>query len=169
MWKNTLLVLGVAGLPLSASAQWLGGVGYITMEDDALTFDLLGASLGYQFKFGEHLSLVPEVRYAMGIGDQYLTRDIAVETDHFISLSVRGQYDFASGAYLFAVPSYANAQWTSIDYAALTSETRDEWEVGLGVGAGYYFNPYTAVEFSYEAIDFFGGTDVLSIGFRFRF
>jgi opacity protein-like surface antigen len=90
--------------------------------------------------------------------------DIKVEIERFIALSLRGQYNFSNGAYVYVVPSYANLK-SKVNYAG-ESDSDDSWEFGVGAGVGYQLNKKISVEASYENYD---ETDLLSVGFKYAF
>lgn len=158
-----------------STSNWVGGVSYGNLSDEVSDTDIsLGAlvgSLGYKIDSGSGFYFIPEVRVGTGITDDTVTAsgvDVDVELDSFLALSVKGQYELENGFYLFATPTYANAEFTaSASQGGLTaSATDDSWEFGLGVGAGYSFNSSTSLETSYEQFD---GTDALSVGLKFNF
>ena len=157
------------------STNWVGGISYINLsdEDDGLDISLGGivGSLGYKIKSGDNFYLIPEVRIGIGISDDsvtYLGVDVDVELDSFLALSLRGQIELSNGVYLFAAPTYANAEFTaSVSQGNLSaSATEDSWEFGLGGGVGYSLSATTSAEFIYEQFD---GTDVVSFGLKFNF
>lgn len=175
MFKKTVLAMFIAGTSFSSFANWVGGVSYVNLSegDDGEEISLGGitASLGYKIDSGNNFYFVPEVRIGTGVGDDSVSMfgvDVDVEMDSFIALSVRGQYDLNNGVYLFAVPSYANVEFTAnaSQGGQSASATEDSWEFGVGAGAGYKFNESTSAEFMYEQYD---GTDVLSLGLKFDF
>mgnify|MGYP000509341149 FL=1 len=87
-----------------------------------------------------------------------------VEVERFTALSVRAQYNYDNGVYLYVMPSYANLDVkVSSMYG---SDSDDSWEFGLGGGVGKKISDKTSVEASYESYD---GTDVLTIGFKYAF
>ena len=108
------------------------------------------------------------MRIGFGISDDTLSipryYDVKVELDSFLALSMRGEIEFNNGIYAFATPSYANAQITAISRGY--SDTDDDWEFGIGGGAGYNLSDTASAELSYEQFD---GTDVLTLGVKFNF
>ena len=97
--------------------------------------------------------------------DPHLLRWVHLaELDSFLAFSLRGQYDFQSGLYLYAAPSYARAEFTAS--AGGVSVSEDDWEFGIGGGAGYKFTDQFWGEVSYESYD---GTDAFSLGFKVAF
>ncbi|MGL4613904.1 MAG: outer membrane beta-barrel protein [Shewanella sp.] len=180
--KYTVLgmLLAVASSSLMAAEveptnSWVAGVSYMNLSDESDGVDIsvggVAGSLGYQFKSGENFYLVPEVRLGTGVGSDSFSLsgiDVEVELDTFIALSLRGQFEFDNGVYLYAAPTYANAEFTATaSYLGQTaSSTEDSWEFGVGGGIGYRFSPVTSAELSYEQFD---GIDVLSVGLKFNF
>lgn len=142
-------------------------------EDDGLDISLGGivGSLGYKIKSGNNFYLIPEVRVGKGISDDsvsVLGVDVDVELDGFLALSLRGQFELDNSIYLFAAPTYANAEFTASasQGGRSASATEDSWEFGVGGGAGYNFSKVVSAEVMYEQFD---GTDVLSLGLKFNF
>jgi len=176
--KNLIFALLFVPLSLTATASdsqstnnWVGGVGFINLSDDygdlSISLNGIVGSLGYKIESDENFTLIPQVRISFGIGDDnvsYFGYKADVELDSFLALSLRGQYQLDNGVYLFATPTYANAQLTISSGGY--SETDDEWEFGVGGGIGYNFADTTSAELSYEQYD---GTNALSIGLKFDF
>lgn len=152
--------------------EWVGAVGFVNFsdEEDGLSVSLNGivGSLGYKIRSSNNLTLIPQVRIGFGISDDTLSipryYDVKVQLDSFLALSMRGEIEFNNGIYAFATPSYANAQITAISRGY--SETDDDWEFGIGAGAGYNFSETASTEFSYERFD---STDVFTLGVRYDF
>lgn len=167
--------VAVAAPNEGTSGNWVGGISYANLSDEEDGLDIsLGAlvgSLGYKIESGSSFYFMPEVRVGVGITDDTVTVfgvDVDVELDSFLALSVKGQFELENGVYLYAAPTYANAEFTASasQGGQSASATEDSWEFGLGLGAGYNFNPSTSLEASYEQFD---GTDVLSVGLKFSF
>ena len=156
------------------SNNWVGGISYINLsdEDDGLAISLGGVvgSLGYKIKSGNNFYLIPEVRIGTGISDDSVSYpvDVDVELDGFLALSLRGQFELDNGVYLFAAPTYDNAEFTVTvsDGGQSASATEDSWELGVGGGVGYNFTKTASAEVMYEQFD---GTDVFSLGLKFNF
>ena len=165
--KKLLLILGVLVFSVPASAQWVAGGGYLNLSDDEDGVDVsLGGiygSLGYLIEGEGNFNFLPEIRLGVGISDDTVF-GIDIELDTFFALSLRGQYDFESGLYLYAAPSYGRAEFTAS--AGGVSVSDDDWEFGFGGGAGYKFSDTVWGEISYETFD---GTDVFSLGFKVGF
>ncbi|MFY8273291.1 outer membrane protein [Pseudoalteromonas sp. SSDWG2] len=167
MLKKSLVALALVGTSFASQANWQAGVGYVNLSDseggDSISLNALVGSLGYKFKSSDSFYFMPELRLGTGLGDDDLY-GIKVEVESFMALSLRGQYDFDNGMYLYGAPSYANVEVKASGYGA--SATEDEWEFGLGGGLGYNFSNGVAAELSYEQFD---GVDVVSFGLKFDF
>lgn len=165
--KNFLIALSFLFISIPASAQWVAGGGYLNVSDDDGGVDVslggLYGSVGYVIESEGNFYFLPEVRLGVGISDDTVF-GVDVELDTFFALSVRGQYDFDSGLYLYAAPSYARAEFTASSGGVSVSD--DDWEFGIGGGAGYKFSDTVWGELSYETFD---GTDIVSLGLKFGF
>ena len=165
--KKFVLAIALFAVSLPASAQWVVGGGYVNLSDEEGDIDVsLGAvygSAGYLIEGEGNFSFLPEVRVGFGIADDTVL-GVDVEIDNFLALSVRGQYTFDSGFYLFAAPSYARLELTAS--AGGISVSEDDWEFGVGGGAGYKFTEQLWGELGYETYD---GTDAWGIGFKYAF
>jgi opacity protein-like surface antigen len=168
--KKSLLA-GICVLSLSSAAMAAHhnnhddgltlGVSASHMSDEDLSFNLVNFHAGYVFSIDDQFTLMPEVRVGTGVGDENVM-GVNIELDRFVVLSVRANYAATSDLDLFIQPSYGEAKFS---FDGLGSETSD-WEYGTGIGANYQFDSNTSVEALYEYYD---GTDVVSIGYRYRF
>ncbi|WP_405226019.1 outer membrane beta-barrel protein [Lentisalinibacter sediminis] len=165
--KKLILAIALLTVSVPASAQWVAGGGYVNLsdEEDGLEVDLgaIYGSIGYLIEGEGNFSFLPELRLGFGIADDTVL-GVDVEVDNFLALSVRGQYTFESGLYLFANPSYARLEVTAS--AGGFSVSEDDWEFGVGGGAGYKFTQQFWGELAYETYD---GTDAWGIGFKYAF
>ena len=168
MLKKSLIALSLLTLPLTASANWTAGAGYANLSDEDLSLDIIYGAVAYEFsKQGSKLSFVPELRLGTGISDDKLIGiggGVKVEVKSFTALSVRAQYNYDNGVYLYAMPSYANIDVKASSFYGTASD--DAWELGFGVGVGKNFNEKVSVEASYESYD---GTDMVTVGFKYAF
>jgi opacity protein-like surface antigen len=168
VFKKTCIALSLLALPLTASADWLVGGGYGNISDDEdgidLSLGVIYGSIAYEFSNeNSPFIIMPELRLGTGISDDSFA-GVDIEVNSFTALSVRGQYNYDNGVYLFAMPSYAN-----LDVEASFgghSESDDSWEFGFGGGVGAQINEKLDIEASYESYD---GTDVLSVGLKYAF
>lgn len=181
MKKVVLGILVAMSSPSIMAAQiepanhWVAGISYLNLSDESDGFDIslggIAGSIGYKFKSGETFYLIPEARVGIGIGSDNVSEsgiDIDMELDSFVAFSVRGQFEFDNGMYVYVAPSYANAKFTATaSLGGVTAKVSDDsWELGVGGGVGYQFNKTLAAELSYEQFD---GTDMLSVGVKFNF
>lgn len=176
--KKILLGMLLSSASLSAVAtdnladnHWVAGVGYTNLSDDEDGLDIsLGAivaSLGYKIKSSDNFFITPEVRLGTGITDDTIAifgSRLDIELERLVALTVRGEFEFDNGFYLYAAPSYTNVRLKASGYGRDVSE--DSWEFGIGGGLGYQFTQKTAAEVSYEQFD---GADVLSFSVKFAF
>ena len=165
--KKFISIVLLSMMPFAANAEWVGGVGYFNISDSesgiSISLDGIAVSLGYNFDREGNFSFMPELRVGTGVGDDDLF-GVKIEIESFVAFSIRGQYDFDSGAYLFAAPAYANLDLKGS--AGGYSASEDEWEFGVGGGVGYKFSEKTSGELSYETYD---GADVIGIAVKFSF
>lgn len=168
MFKKALLAAALVSVTMSASANWVLGVSYSNLSDSEGDIDIsLGgvvASAGYKYAVNQTFSIVPELRYGIGVSDDEVF-GVDLELDSFYALSLRGEFDVTENVYAYIAPSYGKLEVTASAGGFSESDTSD-WEFGIGGGLGYKFNPTTSAEVSYESFD---GTDVLSIGAKFAF
>jgi len=165
--RKFILVVLLSGMSFAANAEWVGGVGYFNVSDSEggidISLNAVGASIGYRFEGEGDFSFMPELRVGTGVGDDEVF-GVTFEIESLIALSIRGQYDFASGAYLFGAPAYANLKLKGS--AGGESASEDDWEFGIGGGFGYMFSDRASGELSYETYD---GTDVIGVALKFTF
>lgn len=168
MFKKTAIALTLLSLSLTASADWQMGGGFGNLSDDSdgdeISLNVLFGSVSYKIENSKNdFFFVPELRVGTGVGDDSLY-GATIEVESFIALSVRGQYDYSNGAYVYVMPSYANLD-IKASYNG-NSASDDSWELGFGGGVGYQVNKKMSVEATYENYD---GTDMLSVGFKYAF
>ena len=150
---------------------WVAGMGYTSFSESEDNVDIsVGAiwgSLGYQIKATDKFYVTPEVKIGKGIGSDTIisgSTPIDVELDSYLAVSLRGEYDFQNGAYLFVAPTYAKGEFNvnvGSDFAESSS-----WKFGAGIGASYNFSAGKKVEVAYESFD---GTDMISLAVKFDF
>ncbi|WP_158089164.1 outer membrane beta-barrel protein [Cognaticolwellia mytili] len=176
VFKKFLFALPLLTLPLTVSANWSTGAGYLSFSDEEdgteLSLAAMYGSLAYEFYLEDSsLSLVPELRIGTGISDDDVKIDfgplngtINVEMKSFYSFSVRAQYNYDNGVYLYVVPSYASVD---LEFSAFgESASDDDGEVGFGGGFGKKINDNTSVQLSYEIYD---EIEVFTVGFNYQF
>ena len=109
MLKKSLIALSLIVLPLTASANWSAGAGYANLSDsddgESISLGVIYGAVAYEFtKAGSNFSLMPELRLGTGVSDDKLY-GAKVEVERFTALSVRGQYNYDNGVYLYVMPS----------------------------------------------------------------
>ena len=165
--RKFITVLLLSAMPFAANAGWVGGVGYVNLSDSEggidISLNAIAASIGYRFESETNFSFMPELRYGFGVGDDDIL-GVKVEIESILALSVRGQYDFESGVYLFGAPAYANLDVKASSGGLSASD--DDWEFGVGGGIGYMFSEQASGELSYETYD---GTDVIGVAVKVSF
>jgi len=166
--KKSLIALSFLTLPLTASANWLTGGGYanFSAENDGtdVSIGTIFGSVGYELMpETSEFSFIPELRLGTGISDDTV-ESIKVEIERFTAFSVRGQYNYDNGVYLYVMPSYANLK-VKASYNG-HSDSDDDWEFGFGGGFGKKLNDNMRIEASFESYD---DTDVFTVGFKYAF
>jgi hypothetical protein len=169
MFRKTAIALTLFSLSLTATASdWQVGGGFSNLSDssdgDDISLNMMYGSIAYKIqKANSNFFFIPGLRLGMGIGDDSID-GVKVEIERFVALSVRGQYEYSNGAYVYVVPSYANLKG-KVSYNG-ESMSDDNWEFGIGAGVGYRLNKKISVEASYENYD---DNDLLSVGFKYTF
>ena len=177
MFKKTVLAMLLVGASFSSMANWVGGVGYINVSgedksnDTDISLNGVVASLGYEFPIDNNLYVTPEFRLGTGIGEDSYTLsgfNVDVEMDHFVSFSLRSQYEFNNRFYIFVAPSYSNLKLTAkAERDGFSAEVSDDsWDFGFGGGAGYRINQFASAEFMYEEYE---DTEIFSLGVKLNF
>ncbi|WDE05230.1 porin family protein [Thalassomonas viridans] len=168
MFKKTAIALSMMCLPLTASAQWLAGGGYVNFSDDVDGIDLslsaVYGSLAYKVESADSAwSFMPEIRLGSGISDDKES-GIKFEIERYFAVSARAQYDYSNGVFVFVTPSYANLDnKVSFQYF---SESDDEWDFGIGAGLGFNVNENVTIEASYDRYD---DVDAFGVGIKYAF
>ncbi len=169
--KKCLVIALFAATSFSATAHWDAGIKYLNIRSDdspSISLNAVEGSIGYHYELSPNFSLIPELRYAIGIGSddvRYLGSSSKFKLDGFFAISPRVQYDFDNRFYAFVQPTYSNIR-TEVTFDDSTKASGDEWSCGGGVGAGYRFTEVVSGDVSYEWID---NVDVITLGLRFDF
>lgn len=172
MVKRFFLAAVIAGSSVVATAENIvGGVGLGNFSIGDLSFSTLHGSIGYKFNLQNGFYLIPELGLATSISSDEVdfVEGSEIEVDRFITLSLKGQYEFDSGAYVFAKASLADL---TIEFSVDSfSESESDDGKGYGLGAGYKFNDSFAVEVAYEdfSYDSFLDSDLTSISLKANF
>jgi len=134
--RNTIAAVVLSGLSGNASAEWVAGVNYSNYDPDAVDLDLgvLSGSLGYRFDLGEGVLIVPEGRAGFGVVDDS-AGGVNVEIDQAYVFTLRGEYDFGNGVYIYVAPSYGYIEATAQGFGVSVTDDTDDF--GMGGGAGY--------------------------------
>lgn len=150
---------------------WVAGMGYTSFSESEDNVDIsvnaIWGSLGYRVEATDNFYLTPEVKIGMGIGSDTIvveSTSVDVELDSYLAASLRAEYDFQNGAYLFVAPTYAKGDF-NVNVGSNFAES-SSWEFGAGIGAGYNFSADKKVEVAYESFD---GTDMISLAVKFDF
>ncbi|NQZ89511.1 MAG: hypothetical protein HRT54_18200 [Colwellia sp.] len=119
--------------------------------------------MGYELG-GKQFTVIPEIKYGPGS----MGSEGGIELKKYISLSVKGKYQYQNGIYLFLYPSYSKFTFEQTSRYVTSTYTLSETssEFGIGTGVGYEFTPSFSVEASFEKID---GNDPISFGLRYKF
>lgn len=175
MFKKSLLVLSLACAPFLSQASWNAGINYINVSSESAGSDIslsgIAGSIGYLIPSGNNLLLMPELKVGVGLADDTISLagdEVKIEMDQYLSLSFRGQYAVGIGGYVFAAPAYTyiSSKATGNVAGSNVSIGSDEWEFGMGVGAGYMLTDFISAELMYEK---YSDTDILNFGIKLHF
>lgn len=148
---------------IAAQAEFVGGVAYGRLSDSGIDLGGLQGLLGYEYSIAENVTLTPEVRFGVGIGDDSFG-GASVELGTFYGVNLRAQWNTSSNIYFYLQPSYVNFELEASVGGISASD--DTWEFGAGAGVGYQATEKLGFELSYEDFD---GASVISAGLRFSF
>jgi outer membrane immunogenic protein len=160
--KKVVGALVLSLLSSSLFAEMVLGFGYTNFSEDEIDLGLLQGTVGYKVDMGNDFSLTPEVRAAVGVGDDSFF-GVDVEIDSAFGVALRGQLDFEK-AYVWVAPSYSKIK-LSANFLGNSASASSDWEFGAGVGLGYRMTENMALEGSYENVD---GASLLGVGIRFK-
>lgn len=163
--KKLLLASAMTLASAASQAQTALEAGYASLDFDDVTLGAIYVLGAYEFHTDNNFSSAIEVALGYGITDDttnFFGGDVDVELDSLWSIGYRGTFDFSNGAYVFFSPSYAKAEISADGFGSGTSD----WELGIGVGAGYEFTDGVSGEVQYDSID---DVDMISAGVRFNF
>ena len=175
MLKKLLLGCGLLSLATTASAQWIGGIGYFDLTADVEGYetspDLWGINIGYELDTPiRDLIITPGFSLYGGIDDDIVkvnsptTSKVRVETQFGMGLNVRFQWEGDDNIYFYVAPAY-----TRFDIEGREGDVRiedDEWQAGIGAGIGYNVTSEVRVEVSFEE---YGDSDILGLALRYKF
>ena len=176
--KKIIGALALMSLAQVANAEFVLGVqaGKYTEPDAEYDPDItvLAATLGYQFNLIGGFSLTPEVRFGAGVSDSKFDTDLYLTDGYYFegtataeitewkSASLRAQYLFENGLYLYTGLVYSDVEYKvtlegqAVDYwgdevmAINQSETAADGQLGGIAGLGYQFNDVIGLELGYE-------------------
>ncbi|EWH08725.1 hypothetical protein DS2_15864 [Catenovulum agarivorans DS-2] len=167
MFKKSLLALALSFTSIGASANWVGGVNYASFNEDVGIGDVnvktLNLELGYKYNTSEQFKFIPSLRFGFGIDNDNIDTywgSFEFAVDQYYVLTIRGQYEYNSGIYLYAAPSFGSYKLSLNDH----SENKDEFAYGAGIG--FKANDTMAFELSLERVD---DADLVSAGIKFGF
>ena len=173
--------------------EWIGGVGYLNLADEldgeSINLGAIVGSLGYKINIHDNFYLIPEVRVGVGIGNDSLydsysndyykaESTIEVEIDSLVALSVRGQFKFKSGIFLYVAPTYSRGsfsikttykdQYVDEDepYIEIYNDNDSLDDFTVKAGTGFYLSELTSAELSYEK---FEGSEVTTLSIKYNF
>ncbi len=159
-----ILLVGAVALFGAMNAQVFGvkaglNVSDISNADDTKAKVGFGGGLFMNAPLATNFSIQPELLYNMKGAKASGSDDISVNLD-YISVPVMFQYNATPSFYLEAGPEFGflvNAKAKVGGISADVKELVEGFEVGIGLGLGYYFAPNIGVTARYTA----GLTDVL--------
>ena len=170
---KTLPIIAILTFSLTAQADLVGGIAKtnLTTEDKALTLDIDGltASVGYQVDFGDGWSLTP--MYSINEGSEsdemvFAKINLEVESKKISSVEFVVKYEFNSGLYVLAAPSYVEMEIEIYAKRYDLTLRANAYETAIKLGGGYRFNDSVSVEYSQVT---YRKTDISSIGIVYNF
>ncbi|WP_395343020.1 hypothetical protein PN836_002420 [Ningiella sp. W23] len=170
--NRLLIAVFIAFASFKGYANWAIGFNYTELSESGeidVNVSAISASLAYAFPIGDKLSIVPEIKYGLGVGDDSSANgalNIDLEVNHLFGASIRAQYDVAETVYMFASVSHLTVDSRLIFSSSSSSESDTSNDFGAGIGAGWLIFESTSIELSYERFD---DTNVFSAGFRYAF
>ncbi|WP_440902989.1 outer membrane beta-barrel protein [Catenovulum sp. SX2] len=170
MFKKAITAAALFSISSLAQAQWVGGFNYTAFQEDLgedISISSINGELGYKYASSSQFSIIPTVRLGFGLASDEVDTfwdTIELEIDNYFIFSVRAQYQFDNGFYLYAVPSYGTYKISASMGDISGSDSSSEF--GAGVGVGKYITDSTSIEASFESVD---ETDLISIGLKFDF
>lgn len=168
MLKKSLLALALSLTSIGASANWVGGINYTSVNEDLgyigdVNIDTINLELGYKYNTAEQFKLIPSLRFGFGIsndsGRSYWS-SVEFSVDSYYLFTLRGQYEYDNGVYLYGAPSVGTYNLSVND----TSDSSNKF--GFGAGIGFKANDAMAFELSLERVD---DADLVSAGIKFGF
>lgn len=172
--------------------EWVGGLGFLSLSEDidkkSIELGAIVGSLGYKINIHDNFYLIPEVRVGLGAGSNSVSDSKSIgnykemskleaEIDSLVAFSVRGQFKFKSGIYLYAAPTYSRGSFSYTlsnvgqygnespsTYVYSDNESRDDITVMAGIGCN--LGEIASAELSYEK---FEGSEVTTLGIRYNF
>ncbi|WP_395338262.1 outer membrane beta-barrel protein [Ningiella sp. W23] len=164
--KSFVCSLLLAGLSVNtAMAQWTVAGGYTNISEDETGLDLslsmASVGVGYTFETESgSWSFMPELRAGVGIGDDTV-RDVSVEVNRFLAVSLRANAHLSDTITLFAQPSYANLDLEASAFRQSFSESDTSFGIGAGINA--QVSETLSIEAMYENFD---DTDFIGASIR---
>ena len=175
-----------------SNREWVGGLGFLSLSEDidkkSIELGAIVGSLGYKINIHDNFYLIPEVRVGLGAGSNSVSDSKSIgnykemskleaEIDSLVAFSVRGQFKFKSGIYLYAAPTYSRGSFSYTlnnvgqygnespsTYVYSDNESRDDITVTAGIGCN--LGEIASAELSYEK---FEGSEVTSLGIKYNF
>lgn len=165
--QASTLVLFLA-IPNFVNAEWSTSGGYASYNNFELGVVYSSVARGFKVDKWE---FTPEVRLGVGTKDSdlrslvgFVGETSTLEVDSFISASLRGGYNISKDFNLFIQPSYSRLKVTASNDEF--SESSDEWEFNVGVGASYDINDSVSMELLFEPLY---NDDVFTLALRYEF
>jgi len=160
--KKILLVAGLA-LFGTASAQTFGIKGGVNVSsisgEDTKAKVGFGGGLFMNAPIAESFSIQPEILYNMKGAESEGGIDASIKLD-YISVPVMFQYNATPQFYLEAGPEFSFLTSAKLKLGNESGDVKElfkSFDLGIGIGAGYYFTPNFGLTARYVA----GVTEVL--------
>jgi len=160
--KKILLTVAfaVAGTITAQTFGLKGGINISSVSGDDTEAKVgFGGGLFMNAPIAESFSIQPEILYNMKGAKGSGSIDASLYLD-YISVPVMFQYNATPQFYLEAGPEFSFLASSKIKMSGISADTKDlfkSFDLGIGIGAGYYFTPNFGLTARYVA----GVTEVL--------
>lgn len=170
--KTVTLLLALL-LPLTAQANWVGGIGKseLSSKSDGISINIgaISGSIAYEVEFGNGWTFTPEYIITKGTDSDSVNFsgiDMEVDIKQLKEVLFKIQYEFITGLYIFAAPSYSSMEFevSAKRYGVSVKGKEDENDLTLGLG----YRATDKLSFDYSTVSY-NNNDLHKITLRYHF